>query len=264
MTDDTRRRAEAQITMRGLRGKRIIAPTDDDLIDALADDMQFRARQSVARSGTFHIALSGGKTPLKLYRRLMIDPSFRAFPWDRTHLWIVDERCVPESDERNNFNNIRQLIVEHADIPRENVHPMPVLERNGPRKYEEELRSHLAMPNVDGRLDYILLGMGNDGHTASLFPETPGIDEDKKWVILNDGPTVVAPRPRMTMTYPIINAARTIVILVTGDAKHAMLQRIMLTPNDPRKLPITGVEPTKPDTEMTWYLDEAAALGPQG
>ena len=251
---------------RGLRGSRVIARSVDELVDLVAHDIIEAARQAVSRAGMFHLALSGGSTPQVLYRRMMIDPRYRLMPWPLTHIWIVDDRCVPFSDERSNYRMIREYIVEHVNIPEQHVHPMQVLEPTGDRDYEDELRAALSNRENDSRLDYVLLGMGGDGHTASLFPQTPALRETERWVALNDGELVAAPRPRMTLTYPIINSARRIAVLITGESKHAMLQRVAVSSDSPDaifNLPITGVRPAHEDAQLVWYLDYAAAAGPK-
>jgi 6-phosphogluconolactonase len=249
--------------LQSLPGARVIVPDVEDLVDAVAKDMAAFAHRRVLASGEFHLALSGGSTPQVLYRRLMIDPRYRLFPWRRTHLWIVDERCVTADDDRSNFKMIRELLVEHCEIPPTATHPMPALEAGGDRRYESELRE--ALKRSGGRLDYVLLGMGADAHTASLFPGTPALEESERWIVFNDGPTVSEPRPRLTMTFPIINGARRLGILITGSAKHAAIQQVAGSHEsgrpDLQRLPITGVRPLHADAELTWYLDHPAALG---
>jgi len=139
---------------------------------------------------------------------------------------------------------------------------MPVLEDDGDKKYEADLHEALDHPAITGRLDYVLLGMGGDGHTASLFPQTDGLSVTDRWVIFNDGETVAEPRPRMTMTYPLINTARFIAILVTGEGKYGTLQHVSLAKDDVQRFPITGVQKVHPDTQLIWYLDHGSALGP--
>jgi 6-phosphogluconolactonase len=257
---------DATGALRGLPGARVITPDALDLVDWVARDMSWLAHRRVYESGVFHLALSGGSTPQQLYRSLMIDPRYRLFPWRRTHLWMVDERCVDLEDERSNFKMIREMIVDHSDIPRAHVHPMPVLEADGPRQYENELRGALGTDESLNRLDYVLLGMGSDGHTASLFPRTPALGEQERWIALNDGETIAAPRPRLTMTYPLINSARRLGVLITGEGKHATLQQVDLASRsdrpDVQRLPIVGVRPIYDDAELVWYMDYAAALGP--
>ncbi len=258
MTDKTTK-LDSYLATRGLRGKRIIEPDLDDLIDILAMDIMGIARNRAGLAGAFHLALSGGSTPRVLYQRLMIDPRFRGFPWQQTHLWIVDDRCVPFEDEKSNWKMIREMIVDHVPIPPAQVHPMMVLDPAGDVQYETALRAALGAQRVENRLDFILLGMGPDAHTASLFPCTPALNESQRWVVFNDGDTVVAPRPRLTMTYPIINSARNIAILATGESKFPTLQTITAAPDDVQQFPINGVRPSHEDTQLTWYLDGPAA-----
>lgn len=252
------------LALTGLRGRRVIQPDVEALVDRVADDICQLARHRVGLAGEFHLALSGGSTPKLLYQHMVIDPRYRSMPWDATHLWIVDERCVPFDDDQSNYRMINELLIEHVPIGVAHVHPMPVTEEAGDVKYEKDLRTALDTPTSGGRLDLVLLGMGPDGHTASLFPHTPGLTETDRWVILNDGEAVMPPRPRMTMTFPLINNARHIGVLVTGASKFTMLKQVAASPNAPdsvHTLPITGVRPDGEDSELTWYLDHAAASG---
>ncbi len=265
--DDSPNKVAALRATIGLRGRRVILPTVDALVDRMASDLVSIAHRRAGAAGVFHLALSGGSTPQALYQRMIIDPRYRAFPWSRTHLWLVDDRCVDFDDERSNFKMVRELIVDHVDMDEDHVHPMRALEAGGDRHYEEQLHRALHDEGVGGRMDMVLLGMGADAHTASLFPATPALDEQERWVVFNDGESVAAPRPRMTMTYPLINGARNIAVLVTGVTKHPTIQHVSAighaerTRDHIQKMPVTGVIPTHEATDMVWYLDEAAALG---
>jgi 6-phosphogluconolactonase/glucosamine-6-phosphate isomerase/deaminase len=136
---------------------------------------------------------------------------------------------------------------------------MPVSQRAaGARLYEQDMRA--ALSRTENRLDIVVLGIGLDGHTASLFPHSPALAERDRWVVLNDGETVVPPRPRMTLTYPIIGSARFIAVLATGKAKHGMFRQVADGPIDIANRPISGVIPQM-DASMAWYLDRAAAQG---
>lgn len=209
-----------------LPGRVTLRPTADDLFDALSADLLIHAFNCVRAFGDVHLALSGGSTPLPFYQRLMIDPDCRAFPWDRAHLWIVDERRVPFDDELSNFAQVRDILVEHSDIPRANVHPIRATDADADTAYERELVTVLGArgPGKD-RLDFCLLGMGADAHTASLFPRSPALSEARRLVRINAGPTVTPP-DRVTMTLPIINASRFIAVLVTGAGKRETLARV--------------------------------------
>ncbi len=244
-----------------LTGEVILRPDAEDLHYALACDLLLHAFNCVRAFGDFHLALSGGSTPLPFYRRLMVDPLFRDFPWKRTHLWIVDERRVPPDDERCNFLQISETLVEHSDIPRSQVHSMDALAPNADRAYEKELRDTLSWREKGhDRLDFVLLGMGSDGHTASLFPRSPAIAEHRRLVVLNSGPTVTPP-DRVTMTLPLINASRFVAVLVTGSAKRAAIERVALAAAtgalQTEDMPILGVKPI--GGALRWYVDHEAA-----
>ncbi|MDZ4754100.1 MAG: 6-phosphogluconolactonase [Phycisphaerae bacterium] len=237
-----------------------VARTRDQLLDAVAADLIVHAKNCVRTFGDVHIALSGGSTPLPLYERLMYDPNLRSFPWTRTHLWIVDERCVPFDDSRSNFGHIKDIVVDHSGIPTEQVHPMMATHPDADALYENELREHLGWREKgQDRLDWVVLGMGDDGHTASLFPHHEALDETVRLVRKCTGPFVTPP-DRVTMTYPLINSARFIAIMVTGAAKAPTIARIARGNPDPHELPITAIRPLA--GELKWYLDADAAVSP--
>lgn len=259
-----------------LPGTVTVAPDTESLFEKLGESLLTAALAAVEARGVFHVALSGGGTPEPFYVRLVTDPIFRAMPWKQTHVWIVDERCVAEDHEKSNIKMIREALTDHAGIPTRNVHPMPVLAEDAPRCYEAELGEVFEMTpppeSVDGdayaggypRLDFVLLGMGGDCHTASLFPESPALHATR-WIAANDGEKVVPP-PRLTMTYPLINAARHVAVLAVGAGKTAALQRVadQLATGSPdlENIPITGIAPGSSgggSGDLTWYLDEAAA-----
>lgn len=242
----------------------------DDLYDDLASALAHAAAQAVCERGVFHLALSGGSTPEPFYIRLVIDPRYRGIPWKQTHVWVVDERRVPADDDRANIKLIRETLTEHVPMRQRQVHPMPVLEENAAALYEDELGRVLMGhepgvtrdPHQPPRLDFVLLGMGDDAHTASLFPHSPALDVTDHWVAVNAGPRVTPP-DRLTMTFPLLNAARDVAVLVTGEKKAATLARVdeqLRTGPDVAALPITGIDPEKHGGgDLTWYLDPAAA-----
>lgn len=239
-----------------LPGSGVLRRDVDDITYALAADLLIHANNCVRSFGDFHIALSGGSTPMPLYARLMTDPAFRMFPWNRTHLWIVDDRCVEPNDDRSNYKHIHEYLADHSGIPQRNLHPMPVLEDGGDVKYERELQQTLAWREKGhDRLDFVLLGMGDDGHTASLFPHSPALDAEHKLIAFNRGPAVTPP-DRMTMTYRLINASRFIAVLVTGSKKAPTIAKIARPGASPRELPILGIRPV--GGTLRWYLDHDA------
>ena len=242
--------------LRGLRGRLVIEASAELVAQRLAHDLIRALDQRIGEAGIVHLALSGGTSPQGLYQLLATGAHDAAIDWTRTHLWLVDERCVPDDDPRLNFAMIRSALVDKVPIPPALVHPMPVGLADGDRRYQDGLREALA----SGRLDAAVLGMGSDGHTASLFPYSPALDERQRWVRFNDGEHVLPPRPRMTLTYPILCAARFLAVLVTGASKHAALLAAAQAPDDLHAHPIVGIRPVQ-DSKLVWYLDRAAAAG---
>lgn len=239
-----------------LPGQVIVRAEVEDLHAALAADFMIHAFNCVQSFGDYHIALSGGSTPLPFYRRLMVDPSYRGLPWARTHLWMVDERRVPFEDDRNNYSHIAGYLVDHSGMASSNAHPMDAMADDVAERYEAELKEALAWREKgQDRLDFVLLGMGNDGHTASLFPHSPALQERSRFITINSGQKVTPP-DRVTMTYPIINSARFIAVLVTGAGKREMIARIASGKGTPEELPILGVRPM--GGSLRWYLDGEA------
>ncbi len=247
-----------------LPGQVIVRETREDLFDALAADFHMHCLNCATAFGSFHMALSGGSTPIPFYQQLLFDPQHRALPWDKAHLWIVDERRVPFDDERSNFGALRDIFVEHSGMARNHAHPMDPINDHADIEYEAELvRVLSARGRQKDRLDFVLLGMGDDAHTASLFPGTAPVLEKRRLVRMNQGAGVTPP-PRITMTLPIINAARFVAVLVTGAKKRDTLARIQqsferestVTNAVIDQLPILGVRPLA--GELRWYLDADA------
>lgn len=248
---------EARVIAPPLPGEVIAIETVDELIDRLAADLVIHAENCVREFGDFHLALSGGTTPQPLYERLMYDPNCRRLPWRRTHLWLVDERCVPFDDAACNFRAIDETIVDHSDIPREQVHPIFAMSERADEDYEKDIRETLAWREKgQDRLDFVLLGMGADGHTASLFPGTEPLREQQRLVRFNTATGGATPARRVTMTYPLINSARFVAVMVTGKSKAQMLQRVSDPESGAQELPIKGVDPSS--GELRWYVDAEA------
>jgi 6-phosphogluconolactonase len=228
----------------------------EDVYDALAADLMVHATNCVRTFGDFHVALSGGSTPFPFYERLMIDPRWRGMPWSRTHLWVVDERRVPFDHDRSNWRQIHSILGDHAGIPPSHQHPIEATLPDAAERYERELRAALGQrERGHDRLDFVLLGMGDNGHTASLFPRNPVLDVRDRLVSYCDGPDVTPP-PRVTMTYPLINAARLIAVLVMGAGKAEMVRRVDTGTDDFHELPIKGIHPA--GGVVHWYLDAEA------
>ena len=257
-----------------LNGTVVVCPTVDEVYDELGKALIAAAKEAVDQRGAFHMALSGGSTPKRFYELLANDRRYRVVPWHKTHLWIVDERRVPEDDERNNYRMIKQAMLSVPEPQRWNsvaeCEPHPVFRQDADLEdadpamaYENELRRKFDMLGTDEvpRLDFVLLGIGTDAHTASLFPGTTGLNSTRLIANNDVSPGTQPNVGRVTMTYPLLNAARQVAVLVTGGGKADTLQRIdqqlRESGPDPHNLPITGIKPT--DGQLTWYLDAAAA-----
>ena len=177
------------------------------------------AREAVTARGRCTLAVSGGTTPWLAFGAL----AGEEVPWEYVHLFQVDERVAPSGDPERNYAHLRKSLIDRIPIPAANVHPMPVEGEDldaGARRYEAELRGIAGTPAV---LDLVQLGLGEDGHTASLFPEDPALqvlDADVAVSGLYKG------RRRMTLTFPAIDRARCILWLVTGSGKRAALERL--------------------------------------
>ena len=254
-----------------LTGHVIIEPDAESLHTRLGQDLLDAAHKAVNARGAFHLALSGGGTPEPFYERLATDLAFREMPWAQTHAWVVDERRVPADHEKANIRMLRSALLDHVSppMPPHQAHPMPVDGEDPAGRYADELAEAFGHrpPSAGGgseppRLDFVLLGMGGDCHTASLFPGSPALGEAVAWVAENDGERVVPP-PRVTMTYPLLNAARRVAVLLTGAGKHAALERVQALHEagaaDTEEVPISGIDPAPRGGSLSWYLDAAAA-----
>ena len=239
------------------------------LSSAAAEFMCTLAEESASEHGFFTVALSGGKTPKSLYESLA-GPSYAPMmPWPHIHLFWGDERYVPSDHPDSNFAMaFRSLISKVAITPR-NVHRIPG-EMESPEDaaaaYEKILReffgsipegdTHSHAPPVGESFpsfDLILLGMGRDGHTASLFPGDQAIEEEKRWVAAVRTPHGSPPVPRITLTLPVINRARCILFLVSGSGKEEVLRVILKDPNSAaRRYPAARVIP---DGRVVWFID---------
>ncbi len=182
---------------------------------------------AVEARSTASFVLAGGSTPRSIYAHLAGPELSPSIPWHLVHLFWGDERCVPPNDAASNYGMARATLLDLIEIPPENVHrilgELPPLEAAA--RYEAELRRHFG----DGEppaFDCVMLGMGTDGHTASLFPGDPLIDETERWIGVADGIQASPPVPRVSMTLPVLNTARKIVFVVSGDAKHRVVREI--------------------------------------
>lgn len=234
-----------------------IFPNLDGLSHAVAARFAELTRQRAREGKNFSVALSGGETPQALYG-LLAGKEF-SVPWERVHLFQVDERCVPPDHQESNYGMIREALLSRVPAAAPNFHRMEAessdLEKAA-RDYQEVVARELASPKDQwARFDLILLGMGPDGHTASLFPGTPALSEKSRWVT----PNFVAKlgTHRLTLTYPVLNAAVEVIFMVSGARKAGTLREVLEGPPRPEQFPSQAVRPE--DGRLEWYVDAAAA-----
>jgi 6-phosphogluconolactonase len=244
----------------GVRPDVRVFPDREALSREAAHALAQRVQETMARAGHFSLVLSGGRTPRTLYRVLATDYG-DALPWTRIRLFWGDERYVPRDDLHSNYRLVRETLLDHVSIPAENVHPMPT-DQPDPAEaamaYERTLRT--LFPSPWPRFDLVLLGMGADGHTASLFPGSPVLDEQARWVVPVRAP--VEPARRLTLTLPVLNHAAVVFFLVSGPEKAEVLRRALTGSPDPTVCPAAAVRPV--EGELIWWVDEPAAASLAG
>ncbi len=236
----------------------LVCADADDVARTAARRFVDLAWQAIARDGQFHVALSGGSTPRALYRLLASTEYRSQVDWPRVHLFWGDERAVPPDDPNSNYGEARRELLLRVPVPPNNVHRMEAEDANigrAAQNYESVLRKYLP---CDDRgfpvFDLVFLGMGVEGHTASLFPGSPLLRETSRWV---STPFVAKlGMRRMTLTLPVLEAAQHITFLVTGHDKAAILQEVLCRQIDP-PLPAQLVKPR--NGERIFLIDEEAA-----
>lgn len=214
---------------------------------------------ALAAKGPFRVSLSGGSTPRRLYELLAADDFRQRFPWPRVSWYWGDERFVPHDDPESNFRMAREAMLAKVPVPSENIHPVPVegTPDQAALLYQRTLQEAYGAPVLDSAkplFDITLLGIGPDGHTASLLPGDAVLQEHTRWVA-----AVAHGRPevRITMTYPVIESSRRVAFLVTGPEKAAIVAAIRAGGS---QVPAARV---KPVGELIWFLDRAAAGTPE-
>jgi 6-phosphogluconolactonase len=231
----------------------------DALAGRAADLFAQAAQEAAAARGRFAVALSGGASPQPLYRLLARQQFTQKVPWRRVHLYWGDERCVPPDDPASNYGAAERLFIRHVPVLAENVHRVRGEEgaERAADLYDGELRALAARERPRSELpvfDLVLLGLGADGHTASLFPHSPALEEVERLAVATEAPDG---SPRVTVTFPVIGAARRVWFLVSGADKAGMVAEVLEGLRVPKAVPAQAVTPVK--GSLTWLLDEAAA-----
>ncbi len=238
-----------------------IFPDRESLIDGAAAYIAELAVKAIADRGCFTLALSGGKTPRPIYARLAAAPHAGRIDWPQVRIFFGDERCVAPQDERSNYHTARGALLDHVPLAAGNVHR--IRGEDDPEKaaaqYISELESAFGGKSGAGAphsgFDLILLGMGDNGHTASLFPGLPAVTERSIWVMAQY--VEVMSMWRVTMTPALINASRNVAFMVSGADKAGMLSRVLDGPYQPVVLPSQSIKPA--NGELRWLLDAPAA-----
>ena len=247
----------------GMDRQVIVVPDAAALAREAAGRILEQARAAVESRGRFSLALSGGSTPGGTYRLLAQEPYRDRLPWDRVHLFWGDERCVPPDDPGSNYHLADQILISQVPIPAENVHRFQgeLSPEEAARAYRRELEDFFCGPVP--RLDLVLLGLGGDGHTASLFPGADALENVTDTVLTVEANYEGRPAQRVTLTLPAINAARQVLFLVSGESKAPIVAQVLGARTVPGShtgpLPAERVCPTA--GELVWLLDEAAASG---
>ncbi len=229
------------------------------LVQAAAQLLIQFGQRAIAERGRFLVALSGGSTPKALYATLTSPEIVHGLDWSKVRFFFGDERCVAPEHPDSNFGLAQSLLFTPLQIPSSSIHRMRGEDppESAATRYETTLRNLAASPDAQWPgLDLVLLGMGEDGHTASLFPGTPAVTESTRWVVPGYAPQ--GTRSRITMTLGVINHASVILFLVTGQNKATVVQRILeKRAGDPSPYPAALVQ--SEHGRLLWYLDGAAA-----
>ena len=223
------------------------------LAEAAARDFAERASKAIESSGQFAVALAGGSTPEATYKLLASEYADEV-DWGNVHVFFGDERSVPPDDEDSNYRMAREALLDHVAIG--SVHRMKgeLLPDEAAVQYEEGLREFFGSLGGAPELDLIQLGLGDDGHTASLFPNTPALEVTDRWVAQNPVPKLET--VRITLTLPVINAAKAVSFLVAGEGKAEALKEVLEGDAEPHDYPSKLVQPAG---ELNWMVDEEAA-----
>jgi 6-phosphogluconolactonase len=240
-----------------------VLPNAFALADAAAERFAIAAEQAIGVSGRCVVALSGGTTPRRTYERLAREPVASRIQWSLVHVIWGDERCVAPGDAQSNYRMACEALLEHVPVPAANIHRMhgeddPV---EAAASYEKVLRALFRSPSGEPsfapgrRIDLALLGLGDNGHTASLFPESAAASEKVRWVMAES--VDASPSWRITLTAPVLNAAAELLFLVSGKEKAEVLSRVLEGPRRPHQLPAQLIAPSH--GRLQWVVDAAAA-----
>ena len=236
----------------------VILPDPEAVIQAAAKRILALSSAALRTQDRYSVALSGGSTPRRLYETLAAPPFSEQIPWERVHVFWGDERCVPPDDPGSNYRMARESLLDHVPLSADNIHRVrgELEPEAAARAYVRELRDFFDAPWPT--FDLVLLGMGDDGHTASLFPGSRALGETTRPVVGVTADHQDRPARRVTLTPPAINAARQVIFLVTGAGKAETLRAVLEGPYQPLALPAQIVRPT--DGQLLWLVDSTGGI----
>jgi 6-phosphogluconolactonase len=236
-------------------------PSLPELSLAAAEFVAELAEASIKERNIFTLVLSGGTTPRLLYEELARQPISKRIDWQKTHIFWGDERYVPKDNSESNFALAFQSLIAKVDVPPTNVHRILTESSSAntaAEAYEKTLR-HFFRPPAGSEDDFylpsfdlVLLGLGRDGHTASLFPGDAALEEKYRWVVAVDGASASPPVPRVTLTLPVLNKAKCVIFLVSGSRKKEVFEEIINNPGT-AAYPAARV---RPSGKLLWFIDE--------
>jgi 6-phosphogluconolactonase len=233
-------------------------PSAEAVAQGAAELFAHTCDTAVRERGRFYVALSGGSTPKRTFELLSSEPLRSRINWDHVHLFWGDERYVPHDDPNSNYRMTSEALLRHIPVPPANIHGVPT-ELSPPETaaaaYEADVRQTLGTSDSSiPRFDLVYLGVGTNGHTASLFPHSPVLKETSRLVVADFVAEVNS--WRISMTAPLLNRGRTVAFLVAGREKASVLKQVMFGPRNVENLPAQLISP---EGELLWLLDEAAA-----
>jgi 6-phosphogluconolactonase len=239
------------------------------LVEGAASFIAEHAQESIKHRGYFTFVLSGGNTPESLYSRLSQLPYKKTIHWDRVFVFWGDERFVPKNDSSSNYRMAKEILLSHIPIPDENIFPIPDPDetespQNAASLYEAHLRDFFSSEKMSSEIygkisssfpsfDIVLLGVGEDGHTASLYPGSSSLEEKKRWVLAVTAPDYAPVKKRITLTLPVLNNSKTILFLVSGERKKNILKRLFSAQSEENAFSPAGL--IRPAGDLHWYTD---------
>ena len=238
----------------------VVEASPHDVCERAAKMWRTRAEEAISERGRFFVALAGGSTPRELYQILTARGFRQQIDWSNTEFFFGDERSVPAESNDSNFRMVREALFEKIAVPDTHIHRMPAEQHDleaASADYEQLIADRFGVEPTGPppAFDLVLLGMGTDGHTASLFPFTTALAEQHRWVVANEVPQLKT--WRMTMTFPIINAARSVAFLISGETKSQPLFEVLCGAVNADLYPAQRVAPA--NGSMSFFVDQLAS-----